>query len=120
MEIKRMIDDIEEGQLFDIRTRVKIGKYDVLALKLLKYLYEITDDDFIFGDADRVISEMLYWHITFSVIIDNFEKNVRFNVPICSLHTFSVSKDTPQEEIAANLLRVTGVRWVAVEDEIKY
>lgn len=73
MKILDMLENIETGQTFDIGVAVKIGEVDVHALNTLSFLYNELPEGASFADAERVLSEAIWWHITFNTLIDNYE-----------------------------------------------
>jgi len=71
MNIKEMLENPTVGQWYDVALRIRLGKSDVIALALLKYLLEITPDDITLGDVDEIINNLHYWHTTYAVLHDN-------------------------------------------------
>jgi hypothetical protein len=76
MKIEDMLNDLREGDTYNIDLDVELGKNDVRALNMLAYLYkEILPDDAAYIDAERVLVEALWWHITFNVLTTNYRKS---------------------------------------------
>lgn len=69
MKIVDMLSKIEEGQEFDIDLNVTVGETDVHALNLLSFLYNEIGDEATYETAERILTEAVWWHVTFNTLI---------------------------------------------------
>jgi len=76
MKIIDMLDDIQEGQTYDVAgLEVEIGLRDVVALNALASIYRNLPDGATYAEVEGVLVEAIWWHVTFHVMIHNEEES---------------------------------------------
>ncbi len=51
--------------------KVDIGDIDIQALNTLLFLYDEIDEDATYADAERVLTEAVWWHVTLNTLMGN-------------------------------------------------
>ena len=70
------LDTIREGDSYQVKMDVVIGRVDVLALGMLLWLYDHLGDDATYAEAERVLAEACWWHISLNTLATGHEGDI--------------------------------------------
>jgi len=69
MTIEEMLDNIRQGEAFEILLKVVLGETDKHALDALGKLYNAVPEKTSYATVSRILEEMMWWHITFNTLV---------------------------------------------------
>ena len=72
MTVLDFIDHIKRVSQIDLA--VKVGDVDINALSTLEFLYKSLPEDATYADAERVLAEALWWHVTINTFFEPVDK----------------------------------------------
>ena len=70
MTILDFIAQIKDGQAFQVDLPVKVGDVDMHALSTLEFLYNELPGAATYADAERVLTEAIWWHVTLNTLFE--------------------------------------------------
>ena len=68
MDVFELISKIKK-QGIQATVKVDIGEVDIQALNTLLFLYDELDEKATYADAERVLTEAVWWHVTLNTLM---------------------------------------------------